>query len=392
VAAFDDLSVDLMGSGYTLDATTGTVAAVSSDPLEITLAFTHISAGGSSTCGLVASGAAYCWGNGAEGRLGTGTDASSDRPTLVVGGHAFTELEVGGDGACGLVGTDIYCWGGNDDGQIGDGSNVASVNVPIMVFGSFTAVTVSSHRCGITTGGDAYCWGNGFSGQLGDGTNANAGTPVLVSGGESWTAISAGGQHTCGIIANGDARCWGLNSQGQLGTGAFNLGFNTPQAMNPVRTWTSISAGRAHSCGISTAPTPLQYCWGNNLSGELGNGLAPLPSAQASGIQGFTFAQIDAGTRSHTCGIDDADVAHCWGAGGAGQLGNGGTGDQLNPRAVSVLAAPATYNFLSAGSFHSCGIAAGGGAHCWGQDLAGSLGNPAVVSTTTPVPVGAPSP
>lgn len=184
VAAFDDLSVDVMGSGYTLDATTGTVTAVSSDAFEITLAFTRISAGGSSTCGLVASGAAYCWGNGADGRLGTGSDASVDRPTLVTGGHVFTDIEVGGDGACGLVGTDIYCWGSNDDGQLGDGSSVASVNVPIMVTGAhvFTAVTVSSHRCGITSVG-AYCWGNGFSGQLGNGANFNSGTPVLVSGG-----------------------------------------------------------------------------------------------------------------------------------------------------------------------------------------------------------------
>ena len=162
--------------------------------------------------------------------------------------------------------------------------------------------------------------------------------------------------------------------------------------MTPVRTWTSITAGRVHSCGISTLPTPLQYCWGNNLDGELGNGLAPVPSAEASGIQGLTFAQIEAGSRSQTCGVDATGVAYCWGAGGTGQLGNGGTGDQFNPRAVSTLGAPATYSFLSAGSFHSCGIAADAGAQCWGQNLGGSLGNPGVVSTTTPVPVGAPTP
>jgi alpha-tubulin suppressor-like RCC1 family protein len=152
-----------------------------------------------------------------------------------------------------------------------------------------------------------------------------------------------------------------------------------------------MSAGLTHSCGISTAPTALQYCWGNNLSGQLGDGRAPLPSAQASGIQGFTFAQIEAGSRNHTCGVDATDVAFCWGAGRTGQLGNGGPADQFNPRAVSTLGAPATYDFLSAGSFHSCGIATNGGAYCWGQDLEGSLGNPGVISTTTPVPVGAPN-
>jgi alpha-tubulin suppressor-like RCC1 family protein len=73
--------------------------------------------------------------------------------------------------------------------------------------------------CGVTTAGAAYCWGHNSSGQLGNGTTTNSLAPVAVSGGLTFAAVSAGDDATCGVTTAGAAYCWGDNSFGQLGNG-----------------------------------------------------------------------------------------------------------------------------------------------------------------------------
>src|SRR5882672_3685739 len=86
---------------------------------------------------------------------------------------------------------------------------------------TFTAVSADGDRftCGVTVAGAAYCWGTNFSGELGDGTTTTRLSPVLVSGGVSFVAVSSGASHTCGLTAAGAASCWGDNGSGQLGDG-----------------------------------------------------------------------------------------------------------------------------------------------------------------------------
>jgi len=88
---------------------------------------------------------------------------------------------------------------------------------------TFTAVSADGDRftCGFTVAGAAYCWGTNFSGELGDGTTTTRLSPVLVSGGVSFVAVSSGASHTCGLTAAGAASCWGDNGSGQLGDGTM---------------------------------------------------------------------------------------------------------------------------------------------------------------------------
>lgn len=83
------------------------------------LKFTRIAAAGASTCALQAgTGAAWCWGENSDGRLGDGTTSDRIAPAPVLGGLTFTRLVMGGQDwswgtstTCGASAGRFYCWG-----------------------------------------------------------------------------------------------------------------------------------------------------------------------------------------------------------------------------------------------------------------------------------------
>jgi alpha-tubulin suppressor-like RCC1 family protein len=74
-------------------------------------------------------GALYCWGLNDHGQLGDGTPATRRTPTPVSGNLSFVEVTAGvefiagGSHTCGRVASGaVYCWGMNAYGQLGDGT------------------------------------------------------------------------------------------------------------------------------------------------------------------------------------------------------------------------------------------------------------------------------
>src|SRR5207244_148494 len=119
--------------------------------------------------------------------------------------------------------------------------------------------------------GAAYCWGNNGLGELGNGTTTNSTTPVVVSGGQTWTAVSAGeGLTTCGGTTAGAAYCWGYSFFGQLGNGT-TTNSKTPVVVAGGTRSALGTAGSFAAGGVTTAGAA--YCWGDNSSGQLGNGI-----------------------------------------------------------------------------------------------------------------------
>ena len=89
------------------------------------------------------------------------------------------------------------------------------------------------------------------------------GIPAAVSG------LTAGAVHTCALLQDGRAFCWGQNLSGQLGDGT-TTNRNTPVEVTGGLRFSEIHAGGAQTCGIATEGTEL--CWGRNQSGQLGEG------------------------------------------------------------------------------------------------------------------------
>ena len=336
-------------------------------------AYTALVAGEFHTCGLATGGTAYCWGGNYHGQIGDGMYGGTRRaPVAVNGGRTYTALVAGWGHTCGLAtGGMAYCWGGNANGQLGNGESgvkgddSGDVEFPQAVSGgrTYTALVAGQvHTCGLATGGTAYCWGYNGSGELGDGTVTNRLVPVPVSGGRTYTALAAGDHITCGLATGGTAYCWGGASQPGDGT--------VPVAVSWGRTFTALVLGGSHTCGLATGGTA--YCWGNNVYGELGDGtsgtnrLVPVP---VSG--GRTYTALAAG-QNHTCGLATGGTAYCWGGNGSGELGDGTGANRLVP--VDVTGGR-TFTGLVARGSHTCGLATGGTAYCWGLNGSGQLGD-----------------
>lgn len=343
VATFANLSVDRPGGGYTLAATATGLAGATSSPFAVHLTFATVVAGLSHNCGLMTSGAVYCW--------GSGFGAS---PILVPGGLHFFQLSAGVRKTCGVAsGGAAYCW---SDAQ----------SSPVAVPGGLAFRTLSvggRHTCGQSTSGTWYCWGD-YGGE--------GATPTpMNTGGLSFTVVSAGGEHTCGVTTTGAGYCWGVNDAGQLGDGTQS----TTSTWVPVAgglSFSTLSAGLyKNTCGLTTGG--VVYCWGFDF------GFTPRPPSDPSEL-GFTT--ISTGY-VHACAAAPSHAAHCWGEDTYGQRGTGYPSGDTAPQGVPVTGG-LTFTAIGAGSTHSCGVTSSGAAYCWGN---GPLGNGTTTRSSTPVQV-----
>jgi alpha-tubulin suppressor-like RCC1 family protein len=343
------------------------------------LAFADIDIGGGTACGVTVGGDAYCWGAGQLGQLGAGAALPlgiQRAPVLVVGGHHFSTVSVGGEHACGLT-TDgtALCWGGGRLGPLGTGTSDATSPTPVLGGLHFTAVWAGYDRtCGRTLSGEIYCWGSGVSASFDS-------PPTLMTGWPSFVSMDVhSSDHACGVDVQGAAWCWGSNSKGQLGVDGI-ASSATPVQVQGGLTFRSVTAGdaSAFSCGIATDGTA--WCWGVNDQFQLGTGsLSVASSATPLQVPGVIWSALNSGY-NYTCGVDNSGFARCWGSRLLGTI-NGGAG----PVPATLPSGEATA--VAAGIRFACALV-DGHAYCWGAE---ALGNGTDGGSALPVPVSFPRP
>ena len=348
-----------------------------------------ISTGFFHTCAITQTGAVRCWGNNAKGQLGDGTNNKGNINTPVdVSGlsNGVTAISAGDYHTCAITKSGaVKCWGFNPSGQLGDGTNNQS-NTPVDVFGLSSGVTAIAtgelHTCAVTQSGAAVCWGNNLNGQLGDGTNIYRNTPVRVFGLSSGvTAIAAGKEHTCAITKRGAIKCWGNNARGQLGDGRGSYQ-NAPVDVSGLSSGvTAIAAGSDRTCAITSSGTVK--CWGSNSYVHLKYGPGSDRSTPGD-VPGFgSEVTAIASGKEHTCALTDSGAVKCWGNNASGQLGDGTTKDRYAPNDVSSLGSG--NKAIAAGEFHTCVVTQSGGVKCWGRNLFGRLGDGTPIKRSTHV-------
>lgn len=219
--------------------------------------------GAAHTCAVTTGGVAWCWGDNSYGQLGTGAaGAPATVPVPVAGGITFFSVAGSGIGhSCGIAASgQAYCWGDNSNGQLGDGSTAQRL-VPTPVLGGRRYLSLQTgwfHSCGATVVAGADCWGDANGGKLGNGVgNGFSATPVAVQGSQGFGRMDPGADHTCSRRIDGEALCWGQGFSGQLGDGAMTNSAVPVQVADPSAQAAS-DAPSFNSSGADAASAPAE--------------------------------------------------------------------------------------------------------------------------------------
>lgn len=382
IATFPDLTIDVPGTGYRLEASSASLTATRSDFFSVDLTFAQISPGVLFTCGVTTAEHAYCWGYNGSGQVGDGTTTDRWSPVAVQTDQSFVQISAGTFHTCALNDAgEAYCWGSNGGGRLGDGSETQSyVPVPVQTPETFVDISAGSgHSCALTAGDQAYCWGQNTYGSVGDNSTTDRTTPVPVTGGYAFVSLDAGGSATCAITSSNELYCWGRNDWGQIGDGT-TVNRLVPTAPSTAESFTQVSQGGAHACAVTTTGDPL--CWGRGTNGQLGDGADSNSTTPVAVSTPETFAQVTAGN-VHSCGVTTSDEPFCWGWNGSGQLGDGGLVDPESWTPVAV-ANPVPFTNVRAGSDQNCVITTSRGVLCWGDNQRGQVGLGHTADVTTP--------
>ena len=253
---------------------------------------TALAGGGFHSLALNSTGQVLAWGSNVDGQLGNGgiADTNTPVPVSLASGTTVTAIAGGGGHSLALTSTGrVLAWGNNSHGQLGNGTYTYSrtpvpVSLPLGPRGQPTIVTAIAagalHSLALTTGGQVLAWGDNTYGQLGNGGSGTlSNTPVFATLPLSTTvvtAIAGGGIHSLALTSDGGALAWGNNRYGQLGNGTTTSTgcacVPTPAQVNfaPGTIVAAIAGGGVHSLALTS--TGQVVGWGNNSSGELGNG------------------------------------------------------------------------------------------------------------------------
>jgi alpha-tubulin suppressor-like RCC1 family protein len=345
----------------------------------------HVATGGYHTCGIREGNTLWCWGAARYGQLGTGAAEDQLQPQQITKPTAgWASVTAGYQHSCATRNDgSLWCWGYNQDGELGIGTTADAARphqVPAPAGAGWASVTAGfAHTCATGTDGTLWCWGANGDGSLGIGNTTNQDQPrqVTAPAATGWASVAAGNWHTCAIRTDTTLWCWGYNDDGQLGIGTTTQQDLPQQVTTPaVDGWATVAGGGGHTCATRVDGT--LWCWGFNLSGELGIGSTAdqyLPQQVTTpAATGWTSVAAGGGA---TCALR-THALRCWGYDGQGQLGIGGTVNQDLPQRV-LVPAPTGWSRLALGIAHTCAIHTGPSLWCWGDNQHGDLG----IGTTT---------
>ena len=204
---------------------------------------------------------------------------------------------------------------------------------------------------------------------------------VLAPAAITVTKIASGVVHQVAIYPDGTVWAWGNNNSGQLGNGTTNQSSIPVQVSGLSGTFTAVAVGQYHSLALKSDGTV--WAWGYNADGEVGNGTTgnKLTPVQVSGLSGVVA--IAAG-RYHSLAVKSDGTVWAWGSNTNGQLGDGSTTTRTGATQVPGLTGVSK---VAGGAYFSIALKSAGTVWAWGYNYYGELGNGNTTEQHSPVQV-----
>jgi alpha-tubulin suppressor-like RCC1 family protein len=182
-------------------------------------------------------------------------------------------------------------------------------------------------------------------------------------------SIASGGSTSCAILASNELWCWGSNVTGEIGNGTTAT--NIAPQRNSVTAAQKSGLRDMTGCAI-VEPTGEIMCWGRGDAGQLGNN-AFANSPTPVNVAGVTGARDIAIAIDHVCAVLADGAVACWGDNSFGQLGTLTPGSVSVPTPVVDLSGIDMIHVASTG-YATCAATTGGEIYCWGRNVDGELG------------------
>lgn len=284
-----------------------------------------------------------------------------DRPLAVSSGNGHT---------CVLREGQVACVGRNEAGELG--APIAQIGMssedPVTLEGEFHRLAAGiTSSCAIGLEGDVSCWGTigGATGEARD--------PLGLT--EPAARIAVSDDVVCAVSENGSLFCEGPVDDARLGRDAMNQQPLTGVAVSEV------DVAGLHACALTT--DGAVHCWGSSTWGEVPGGSSSEPVELSGGHRAISVGSGDSALNcdptyfGNTCAIEESGRLRCWGlrfwgldgafsAGAAAGCGVADEGEHVDTAT--------TWQSISVGGGHACGIREGGELYCFGRNTSGQVG------------------
>lgn len=181
---------------------------------------------------------------------------------------------------------------------------------------------------------------------------------------------------------------WGDDFSGQLGDGTTS-NRTAPHTVGGLSSVTQIAAGSVGH-GLALKSDGTVWAWGRSWEGQLGDGNRGAPRGTPVQVLGSGGSRVLSSVTSVAAGgyfslaLKADGTVWAWGSNSAGQLGNGTNGDNATPVQVSSLTGVTA---IAAGDLFAVALKSDGTVWAWGHNDHGQLGNNSTTDSNVPVQV-----
>jgi hypothetical protein len=230
------------------------------------------------------------------------------------------------------------------------------------------------HSLAVTSDGSLFGWGSNTHGQLGVSQDGQkyymngsvkeyySDTPIKIMDGAA--SVAANGVYSYVIKNDGTLLAFG----GDENSGEYLIGDGTASQPTPVKVMDNVvlvSAGGSNVLALKADGS--LFMWGDNASGEIGDGTTTAHTAPVKVMDDVVTA---AEGTFHTLAVKKDGSLWAWGSNYGGGLGNGTNKDSAVP--VKIMGDVVS---VAAGTCHSLAVKKDGSLWSWGQGVRGFGGN-----------------